>query len=490
MKKVLLVTGRNAAGQVRKLSLGGKVHVCAIDVAALLSPALILKELLKQRLDGVDLIIVPGQVRGDVSVIEEATGVKCVKGTKHASDLQFLLDSISKIKLSSATPADELLKEKINQEVCRIISKARSGGLKIGRRMRLLPITQVIAEIPDAPMLSEKELIEKARYYVDSGADVIDLGMVSGEDNSNRIGDMFQALRGELNCPISLDSVSETEILSAADYADLILSVDYKNYGVVKSLDLPVVVIPRKADGTIPVEPKKRVLLLEKLVREVQEHCPTIADPILAPLNMGFSASLRAFMDYRMRNPSDAMMLGAGNVTELFDADSPGVNGVLAAVASELNINFVFTTEASSKTAGSVRELSTAVSMMYISKVRRQTPKDLGVSLLYLKDKVRLPEESLDLDGFEVVEAVPRRAALQDSCFRILLKDRNIIVLYYEKNKPKKTFVGASADLLCKSVCFSEKISCEHAAYLGREISKAEIALKLGKNYVQDEELF
>jgi dihydropteroate synthase len=30
----------------------------------------------------------------------------------------------------------------------------------------------------------------------------------------------------------------------------------------------------------------------------------------------------------------------------------------------------------------------------------------------------------------------------------------------------------------------------EHAAYLGRELEKAEIALRLGRSYVQDEDLF
>ncbi|MEM4524601.1 MAG: DUF4346 domain-containing protein, partial [Archaeoglobaceae archaeon] len=29
----------------------------------------------------------------------------------------------------------------------------------------------------------------------------------------------------------------------------------------------------------------------------------------------------------------------------------------------------------------------------------------------------------------------------------------------------------------------------DHAAYLGRELMKAEIALRLGKNYIQDREL-
>jgi dihydropteroate synthase len=32
-------------------------------------------------------------------------------------------------------------------------------------------------------------------------------------------------------------------------------------------------------------------------------------------------------------------------------------------------------------------------------------------------------------------------------------------------------------------------LDAEHAAYLGYEVSKAEIALKLGKTYIQDEDL-
>lgn len=52
------------------------------------------------------------------------------------------------------------------------------------------------------------------------------------------------------------------------------------------------------------------------------------------------------------------------------------------------------------------------------------------------------------------------------------------------------TVVGDDAKSISDTVVENKLISrLDHAAYLGRELKKAEIALKLGKNYVQDSEL-
>ena len=64
-------------------------------------------------------------------------------------------------------------------------------------------------------------------------------------------------------------------------------------------------------------------------------------------------------------------------------------------------------------------------------------------------------------------------------------------VIYYEDEK-QIGFVGVSAKDMYKTIADHHgiKISSEHAAYIGKEVGKAEIALKLNKNYVQDTELF
>jgi tetrahydromethanopterin S-methyltransferase subunit A len=49
---------------------------------------------------------------------------------------------------------------------------------------------------------------------------------------------------------------------------------------------------------------------------------------------------------------------------------------------------------------------------------------------------------------------------------------------------------GTSAEALCHTIARGNLVSrFEHASYLGREIQKAELALKFGLDYDQDEEL-
>ena len=74
--------------------------------------------------------------------------------------------------------------------------------------------------------------------------------------------------------------------------------------------------------------------------------------------------------------------------------------------------------------------------------------------------------------------------------FRIYLEGGEIKAVYYEGKKPKIGFRGKDARDMYKTVVHRIKISTEHAAYLGKELGKAELALKLGKNYIQDTELF
>ena len=79
---------------------------------------------------------------------------------------------------------------------------------------------------------------------------------------------------------------------------------------------------------------------------------------------------------------------------------------------------------------------------------------------------------------------------------------REIVLEFYEgvvKDKKKKkldtgklrlVLCGTNAEALCHTFAREELVSrFEHAAYLGRELQKAEIALTNGAEYAQDEEL-
>ena len=391
-KRILLVTGRNAGGAVEKYAkkFPVRIHSCKENVAALLSPEGILNELLKADLDGISMIIVPGAVRDDVSVIQEKLKIPVWKGPRNLVDLPFVLEKVSAgLELSSEIPADEILGDEIKKEIEKELDNAykpEKFSMKIGKTVFLgSGISHVIAEIPDAPLLGGEEIQRVAGHYEEAGAEIIDIGMLAGGDNSGKVVGIVGAVRDSTDLPIAIDSLQEKEILSAVDAGvDLVLSLDLTNYEISNSIGVPAVIIPRDEGGKIPKNIDDRIKIIENLMGKVENF---IVDPVLEPPNLGLVGSLRSYMEFRVEYPKVPMLMGVGNVTEMMDADSPGINALLASIASELEIDLLFTTEASKKTFGAVKELSTAVRMAYLAKVRKQAPKDLGIDLLALKDK-------------------------------------------------------------------------------------------------------
>jgi len=461
-----------------------------------MSPEGILRELKKTNLSDISIIIVPGAVSGDVSTLSKELGVPCFKGPKNLSDVPLLLKSLPSITLSTAEPADSMLSKKKREEAERILKEVEKPGRKYSIKFSGLfgggehPI-RVIAEIPDAPLLTLDELKAKALYYKISGADVVDVGLVAGSDNSDRIGEMVEAAKSVAGLSVSVDTLNEREILAGVEGGcDLVLSIDEGNMEVAQSIDVPVVVVARDKEGKIPETVNGRCQLLEKIIGKISQ--PAIADPLLTPIGAGFDWSIAAYIKFRRTHPDTPMMLGAGNVTELLDADSAGANALLAGLASELGIEFLFTTEASPKTRGCVRELATATKMMYLAKTKNQPPKDLGVDLLVLKDKIfhklSLPKEMQGIEEIECSET--EDAELDDINYRIQLLGGKIQVFEYMGEKPSARYTGDSAEKIYKTILAKKKTSPQHAAYLGRELHKAETAKKLNKNYLQDEDLF
>ncbi|MBI2664392.1 DUF4346 domain-containing protein [Candidatus Woesearchaeota archaeon] len=59
-----------------------------------------------------------------------------------------------------------------------------------------------------------------------------------------------------------------------------------------------------------------------------------------------------------------------------------------------------------------------------------------------------------------------------------------------QNNVILKKWAGDGAKQLCQAILKSGAVSrLDHAAYLGRETLKAEVSIKLGKEYVQDSDL-
>jgi dihydropteroate synthase-like protein len=513
-KKILFITGKEVEKGLREIlrkeKIYGKVHVVSnVDVASFLTPEIILKELSPMNLVEIEKIIVPGTVKGNLSVIEKKLKVPCFKGPKCFLDLPRVLKS--NVHLSEKISGDEILnldrKERIKKELKRVYEETRGASMKIGFGGGAVflgaGISRVIAEIIDAPKLSNEELRKISSYYQGEGAEIIDIGMVHDENHSKKIPKIIETIKSEVDVPLSIDTLNEKEILAAIKAGiDLIISLDFSNYEDIapKIADVPdvpaVVIIPRDEKGKIPEKAEDRIRVVRDLMKKLKEDMGVekmIVDLILQPINFGFSESLKSFIMFREKYPKIPMMMGLGNITELMDVDSIGLNGLLAGIASELNIDLLLTTEASEKTKGCIGELSTATKLMYLSKKYKQTPKDLGIDLLVLKEKKKkewIPKINKKIPIILVEE---RKTSLErDIEFRIFLNKEKINAIYYNKNKkPILWFQGTSAEKIYKEILSRGIIkNLAHAAYLGKELAKAEIALKLGREYIQDEPLF
>ncbi len=480
-RKVLLVTGRLAEAQVRASAEGADVLVADVDVAAFITPELLLCASPR----GYDLILIPGAITADFREAERALCTKIRLGPKHAADLKAVLHHLAKEKmeLSRTIPACQLLEGNMRDvaldQVQQLEEKASSPliirGIKIGGSSRM----KVLAEIVDATRCSPVVLTRRIRYYEEQGADMIDLG-IPLDAQPPQVKATFLTARKATNLPISLDTIKSDLILAGLEAgADLILSLNAANLPqvgkAIAASGTPAVIIP----GPFCIS------LEENLKAALKMGISTIADPILEPPLQGLAASLHKYQAFREDHPEIPLFFGAGNVTELLDADTAGVNALLAALAAESGASILFTPEFSAKAVGSVQELALASRMMRLALQRQAPPKDLGLDLLILKEKRHLPGEAMP-ETFIEAEGGHKYQPDSSGSFRIFLSSQSIMA-----QNAGTTVAGRNArDILNTLIEMGLVSRLDHAGYLGRELEKAEIALRLKRSYVQDETLW
>ncbi|MCX8205454.1 MAG: dihydropteroate synthase-like protein, partial [Candidatus Nezhaarchaeota archaeon] len=255
------------------------------------------------------------------------------------------------------------------------------------------------------------------------------------------------------------------------------------------------VVVPFEPKGRRSLKAEERAEVLLESIRQLKGVGlrKVLADPLLdPPVAPGCLEGLKACQLLRARAPGVPIILGAGNITELIDADSHGVNALLASLAIEAGASAILTTEGSVKTRGCVEEAVKAAKMASLARARGTPPKDLGIDLLVVKEKrrrgvsVELPPKVVEASGAEE----PRRDPL--GSFRLGVDEERglLIAIHYPPGStaPSLAVVARRAlevrDALIKHRLVSD---LKHAFYLGYELAKAEVALKLKKSYLQDE---
>lgn len=479
-----------------------KLFKLPISIAAFITPEFVINQLKKIDLSSYNSIIVPGLMQGSIQDIEDALKIPTYKGPRYASDLPIILKE--PFQLSKTVPADKLMinhgLEEYNKILDTLVSLTPSHpfyklkSYKIG--IDYPPL--ILAEVVDAPKLSIEKILSKAKNYVQKGAHILDIGAVVGQNYAKKIGRIIEEVKGALDVPVSIDSMQPEEIETAVDAgADLILSLDAGNIEELKNLpkDRIVTIIPTNTrDGIFPKSPEKRVNLLLENIDAAKKYGfkKILVDPLLeSPISPGLIRSLETFIQFRKKDAEIPLLFGGGNVTEIIDADSIGINALLACIAVELGVSVILTTEYSNKTRNTIEELNTGLKMAFFANYKKRPPVGLPFHLLRAKNKKKYDQTYYIPPDQSILVTEPNEKYSPDpkGYFKIWVDHDNqlLSVLHYQNSHPLLLIQGNSAEALGKKILSLNSIQDpNHILYLGRELERAEIALFLGKDYVQD----
>ncbi|MEM9186347.1 MAG: DUF6513 domain-containing protein [Planctomycetota bacterium] len=439
------VTGRLAERALRRAvaplaeeqGFAYSIDVLPITVAALMTPAWIAKRIMAPA--QADRVVVPGYCHGDLGAIESAAGVPVTRGPR---DLRRL---------------GELFGGKHQAE------PAGYGRHDI----------QIIAEVNHCPRLSLDEITTRAERLKADGADVVDIGCDPGGVWGG-VADAVRAVK-DLGVRASVDSLNPQEIAPAvAAGAELVLSVNSTNRDAAPDWGCEVIAIPD--------DPKSLAGLDATVDQLAKAGVPLRIDPILEPIGFGFAESLCRYRDVSRRYPDAEMMMGIGNLTEMTEVDSAGVNALLLAFCQEVGVRSVLTTQVIPWAQSAVRECDLARRLVYHAVAEATPPKHLGGELVMLRDRADTEPTPADLSELA--------ASIRDHNYRLAVAGGELHLL-----GPQMHLHSKDPFLICQGLLDragepgGRQLDASHAFYLGYELAKAATARTLGKQYEQDEPL-
>ncbi len=510
-REILLLTGKMAYSDLAKTMSGQSevsIRMLPLSVAAFTTPRMVQRYLSRHMpVNKPDIIFVSGMAQGDYSELENEFGIPVLKGTRNISNLPLLLANLDEVinDLSGSAPADMALSNYILEKMKSLLSKAEhdatfgvrnfklDSGLVIGIDVR----PKIMAEVVDATTRPFEQCIATAKYYA-KYADIVDLGATISKSDPERIAELTYEIR-KLGVSISIDSLNPKEIMAAVDAgAEIVLSIDYGNVNALTRLpeNIAIVCLPTNVSkGAYPLEPIDRARKCYELSARLRRNgfSKILADPILeAPIQPGLMKSLVAFHEYRKLDQNTPFLAGFANVTEFIDSDTMGINAILSLLGVELGIAVFLSTEERPSTLGCISELQSTAQLAFLARMNISPPKELGITAFASKSR-EFSVQSLSFDDtYHLVEDVSLDYVPDPlGCFRISV-DREAGLVLCEHRDGQGNIQRLASD---KSTALLKEIvnrglvgNPEHAAYLGAELMKAEVALSLGHDYQQDDE--
>ena len=404
-----------------------RIEQIGVSVAALMTPDLIARRL--KSVGDANKMILPGLCQGDLSALHRQYGIPVERGPDDLKDLPQYFGQIG-------------IAPDLSQYSC-----------------------QIFAEIVDAPDLSVDEILTKSNKFKMQGANVIDLGCLPGKPFLH-LADSIKALKSA-GFKVSVDSMNTDELLLAGKSgADYLLSLTEHTLWIADAVEAKPVLVPAK--------PGNMASLYRAIEICLKKGKSFYADAILDPIHFGLTDSIVRYHKLRKKYPQINILMGVGNLTELTDADTTGINAILFGIISELNIDAVLTTSVSAHAMNAIAEADIARRVNFRAKQDDRLPRGYSNCLLGLHDRKPFSYNNQEIADFA--------AQIKDPSFRIMVSEDGVHV--YNRDgllqaiDPFKFYPNLKVEN-----------DASHAFYLGVELARAQIAWQLKKRYVQDEEL-
>ncbi|HET7524883.1 MAG TPA: DUF6513 domain-containing protein [Burkholderiaceae bacterium] len=439
MEHIVFLTGRLAEPALRRVleqlladsgdtaPFSYEVREIGLQVAALMTADLIVRRVAAPV--KADRILVPGRCRGDLDALTAHYGIPVERGPEELKDLP--------------------------RHFNRAARKVSLDDYEVA----------IFAEIVDAPRLGLEEIVARAKRLVADGADEVDLGCLP-ETPFERLADAVHALKAE-GIAVSIDSHDDDELLRGARAgADYLLSLSLDNLWIADEVAATPVLI-----GRTPQDEASLWSAIEAMTAKGRRF---LADSILDPIPFGLLASLLRYQRLRERFPSVPIMMGVGNLTELTDADTSGINAVMLGIAAELHASAILTTQVSSHARRAVREADWARRIMHAAATLKTLPKGLSDALLTVHAKHPFPDTAQEIAAIA--------SQVRDPNFRVQVSAQGLHV--YNRDG-----LRLAEDAFALWPQLGLEGDAAHAFYMGVELARAQIAWQLGKRYVQDQPL-
>jgi dihydropteroate synthase-like protein len=434
-ERIVLVTGSLAEPRVKRVAeeLNGDAMEPVVANVGVKVAALMTADIVERRLklpSGADRVVMPGRFRGDLDRLSDFFGTRFERGPEEIADLPEYLGHAKQRKVDLSE----------------------------------YDVT-MFAEIVDATLMTPEQIVERARVLRADGANVIDLGCLP-DSPFPHLEDAIAALHND-GFKVSVDSFNAEELSRGTRAgADYLLSLSETTIAIAdEGPAVPVLVSAGAAD----------LASLDRVIDiMIAKGKPFYADPILDPIHYGFAASVARYVDLRTRRPDVPILMGIGNLTELTDADTTGINAILMGLCSELHITAVLAVQVSPHCRTAIKEFDRARREYFAARKANALPQGFGMGLMALRDRrgfASTPDEIKALSG-----------QIRDANYRIEVAEDGIHI--YNRNGHH-----VSDDPFGLYPHLDTRNDIGHAFYLGVETARAEIAWRLGKRYTQDEPL-